>query len=55
MVLQSTSVSVLEGGDGDKSTVDVCLRLEDVWDGLQRELRFNFSIRALVSAGQVTE
>ena len=55
MRLQSTSVSVLEGGDGDMRTVDVCLQLENVLDGLKRELQFNFSIRALVPVGQVTE
>jgi len=49
--IQSTSVTAMEGNDGDFNRVDICLNLVDVFDGLERELQFNLSIATLVTAG----
>ena len=49
--IQSTSVTAMEGNDGDLNSVDICLDLVDVFDGLERELQFNLSIATLVTAG----
>lgn len=49
--IQSTSVTAMEGNDGDFNRVDICLNLVDVFDGLERELQFNLSVATLVTAG----
>ena len=47
MSLQSTTLSVPEGDEGDATLISVCLQLVDIHDGLQRQLHFNVSIAAV--------
>lgn len=49
--IQSTTITAMEGSEGDMNSVDICLGLVDVFDGLERELQFNLSIATLVTAG----
>ena len=35
---------VIEGGAGEITSVEICLELIDILDGLQRDLYFNLSI-----------
>ena len=38
--IPTTSFSLLEGDEGDTTAVDVCIRLDDIQNGLQRQLEY---------------
>ena len=41
----SNAVSITEGNDGDRTTGDVCLRLDDIGGGLERDVSFLLSTK----------
>lgn len=40
MSIPTTSFSILEGDEGDTTAVDVCIRLDDIQNGLQRQVEY---------------
>ena len=42
--IPTTSFSLLEGDEGDTASVDVCIRLDDVQNGLQRQLEYTVDV-----------
>ena len=44
MSVQTASFSLMEGNTGDVTPVDVCVILNDIQNGLERELQFSLSV-----------
>ena len=49
--LERTSISIVEGNEGESNLIEVCVVLEDILDGLERELVFTLSV-TLGTAGK---
>ena len=48
--LASSTLSVTEGDSGENTSVSVCLKLNDIHDGLQRDVHFHLTIVAHILA-----
>ena len=44
MSVPTTSFSLLEGDEGDTASVDVCIELDDIQNGLMRELEYSVDV-----------
>ena len=51
VTVANTSVSVPEGNEGERTTVDVCVELKDAMNGLERNIELALNVTSFGTSG----